>query len=94
MLFCDLVQILALIKHDPFLMIPGFLTQIMIIIILLIDSIVLYIRGWSKPESAYLGLIPGLLGVLFLNFWIVAFNLFQSIWAERQRIQAQNTIDV
>ena len=73
--------------------IPGFITQLMIIIILLIDCFVLYIGNWSEADKVYNALMPGLIGCLFLNFWFVTYSHFKDVWSSRQRIMAQEAID-
>ena len=85
-LICDLMLVLALFKRSPLMFMPGIIIQMMIIIILVIDSIVLYIGWWTQLNMVYNGLIPGMIGCYFLSTWFLTYNYFKLIWSEKQRI--------
>ena len=58
-LVSDLILVLGLIQRTPLMFMPGIIIQMMLIIILIIDSTVLYIGKWSQLDMVYNGLIPG-----------------------------------
>ena len=89
---CDIILLLAIYMSKALLFIPGLITQMIIIIILLIDCFVLYIGQWSNDNRVYHGLIPGILGCIFLNGWIMTYNHFQNVYSDKQRIGAAAAI--
>ena len=92
-LVSDLILVLGLIQRTPLMFMPGIIIQMMLIIILVIDSTVLYIGKWSQLDMVYNGLIPGTVGCYFLTAWFLTYNYFKVIWTEKQQINIQTAID-
>lgn len=69
----------------PWLLVPGLMSQMLVVICLFVTSVSLYTINWANAGLFYIGLIPGIVGFLYLYFWLISYAYFKLLLAEKKQ---------
>ena len=77
---------LGMITSIKWLLIPGLIFRMFIVISLFVISMVIYITNWDITGQFYLGIVPGVTGFVFLYFWLIQYTYFKEIFENTEEV--------
>lgn len=81
-------MILGMLISYAWLLVPGLMSQMFVVMCLFVTSVSLYSINWANAGLFYVGLIPGLSGFVFLYFWLISYAYFKLLKTETKQKKA------